>query len=149
MDNALPKEMRRNGRPLDPHFQPTESLFIRLRGQSRTEASPNDIRLPIQSANRSKYSKPEWILLPSYEDCSVGAIKVRHVPVGMTSPGNVRFDLKVKHVPEDDNYAHSEIQTYKNGVRLKSNERKKMNQPLRLELKKKVAEKIIIVLPRL
>jgi len=87
--------------------------------------------------------------LPSYEDCSVGAIKVRHVPVGMTSPGNVRFDLKVKHVPEDDNYAHSEIQTYKNGAQLKNNEKNKINPSVRLELKKKVAEKIIIVLPRL
>jgi hypothetical protein len=86
--------------------------------------------------------------LPSYIEFSIGAIRVEDVQISMTSPGNISFELKVEHVPEDDNYGHSEIRTYKNGAQLGKDERKKINQPTRLEIKQKIAEKIVVVLPR-
>lgn len=147
MDNAIPEEMRRNGRPIDPDFHPTESLYIRLPGKNRKKADIADIRLPIQSANRSKYGKPEWVLLPSYVDDSVGAVEVEHVRIEGTSKGSVHYELRVEHVPEENNYAHSEIRTYKKGVQLGNNEKNKINYGLRQELRRRIAEKITVVLP--
>lgn len=147
MDNAIPEEMRRNGRPVDPDFDPAESLYIRLPGRNRKKADAADIKLPIQSANRSKYSEPEWALLPSHIDYSVGAIEVRHARIDGTSEGNMRCELKVEHVPEENNYAHSEIRTYKKGVQLGNNEKNKINYGLRQELRRRIAEKITVVLP--
>lgn len=45
------------------------------------------------------------------------AFRVRDVPQRCDGPDNRAFTFRVEHVPEDENYAHSEVRTYCDGER--------------------------------
>ena len=124
MELPIPDEMRRKARPVDPNFSPDEDLYIRFQNLDGEKINPLDIRYPDQSVNRSKYSQPEWVLLPKFEDWGYGAFEVRDVPPSITSETNVTHYLAVEHVPLDENYSHSEVRSYKNGKRVKQKQRK-------------------------
>ena len=72
------------------------------------------------STNRSKYSEPQDVLdHPSRDGFGVVAWNVADIPTQAFVPKNRKaatYQLNVKHVPTEDNYAHSEIQIWKNGV---------------------------------
>ena len=113
-----PREMFRNGRPVDPDFEPEEELYLRclpdqVDGQYLL---PTAIKFTNQSVNRGRYSKPEWVLIPDWLHLGIASFEVRDVPPTPESLGDVRYEFKVEHDPFEDNYAHSEIRTYKNGV---------------------------------
>lgn len=81
---------------------------------------PTGIKFPDWSVNRSKYSEPDDVLIPSYLDWGIAEFQVESVPKKMESPGNVVFEFKVEHDPVDDNYSHSEVRTYKEGTHHKN-----------------------------
>lgn len=114
--NALPTGMLRGNRNADQDFSPEENLFWRFK-----EFVPLEIKLVNQSVNRSKHGcKPEWNLLPCYKTYGYGIFKVKHIPPFKITTGNVRYEFRVEHVPEDFNYCHSEIRVYKDGERFNS-----------------------------
>jgi hypothetical protein len=119
--------MWQNGRPVDPHFEPTEALYYRCTpghvindGQS---LSPAGIKFPNTSVNRGKYSEPEDVLIspvdkpiPGIELMKIAVFSVQDVTFSITLPLPAKScDFKVEHVPLPDNYSHSEVRAYKDG----------------------------------
>ena len=111
-----PAAMWRAGRAADQDFQPEHDLYYRLKPhwvQGAEVCVPQHnppFDLPAFSVNWSKYSRPEWVLIPpadkpdvAYKGFSVAAIKVGHLP----AVGD--FSLRAEHRPEEDNYSHSEV----------------------------------------
>lgn len=109
-----PDRMRRNGRPEDQAFEASEKLFRRynrahyMNGQfSNTGfsfASP-------QSVNRQKYSEPSDVLFSETDEFAnwgVLSFKVEDLPTSFPSE-NPRYSFSPRHVPMEDNYAHSEV----------------------------------------
>jgi hypothetical protein len=144
MEDEIPKEMYRQGRPPDPNFPPEECLFIRFQKMDGGKVHISDLRYPDQSANREKYSQPEWILFPlsKFGDWGYGFIRVREVPPEIpeirlaTAAWN---RCQVEHDPEEENYSHSEIRGYKNAIRVTNNNRKKtIEAKFRDELRRKI-----------
>jgi len=142
-----PDRMYRNDRPVDPHFASEEFLYRRCR-QADVHGErllPYAIRFyPDWSVNRSKYSEPEDVLYPSYLDWGVASFQVQDIPPHMVSGGGILFEFKAEHVPEDDNYAHSEVRTFKNGV----HERKaELPNLIKKEFRQLLSERARVVTP--
>jgi len=70
------------------------------------------MRMPDQSVNRSKYSRPNDVLFPQYFLCGILAFPVSDVPNNLLSGTGISTEFKVTHVPFRDNYAHSEIRAF-------------------------------------
>jgi len=144
MVNKIPDELLQGGRTPDPIFLPEEELFIRFNqidGSGKVAIS--EIRYDNQSGNRSKYcSKPSYILLPNYGNWGYGSISVRDIldiPAIITAKSGVTNSCEVAHMPLKDNYSHSEIWTYRNGVRVTNNNKKKKIAALfRIEICQKI-----------
>ncbi len=109
-----PDRMRRNGRQEDQEFQATEKLFRRysrahyMNGQfSNTGFAFNS----PQSVNRQKYSEPTDILFSETDEFAnwgVLSFKVEDLPTSLPLE-NPRYTFFPKHVPMEDNFAHSEV----------------------------------------
>jgi hypothetical protein len=144
MVNKIPDELLQGGRTPDPIFLPEEELFIRFNqidGSGKVAIS--EIRYDNQSGNRSKYcSKPSYILLPNYGNWGYGSISVKDIldiPEIITAKSGVTNSCEVAHMPLKDNYSHSEIWTYRNGVRVTNNNKKrKIGLLFRLEISQKI-----------
>jgi len=115
----VPERLRRQGRPVDPHFHPTERLFLRV-AQANLAADgillPAAIRFPDFSVNREKYSEPHDVILFD-PTAGIACFKVEDIPSDLSSEHGPCHQFLVEHVPEDDNYAHSEVRTYRGGER--------------------------------
>lgn len=148
MDNVLPQEMLANGRSPDPTFEPDEELYIRFSQMDGETVNPICIKCPGQSANRSKYSQPQWVLLcdyPKFVNFGYGLILVGEIPPELTSTGEVVFSFKPVHDPMDNNYSHTEIRAFKEGQCVK----RLYNKTLILEFRILLSRKIqIIQLPQ-
>jgi hypothetical protein len=121
--------VHRNGRREDQAFLPSELLYHRFRSDQEVagNATPLTI-LPFvgttgPSVNRSKYSEPHDVLEP---DCCDGhdrsthkvlEFRVADVPDELAvADGSGRvFRFRVKHVPEAECFAHSEIWCNRDG----------------------------------
>ncbi len=69
------------------------------------------------SVNWSKYSVP-WDVIFDRKNWGVAHLFVQDLPTDLPidpPPGANLFDFRVGHVPENDNYAHSQIEAYKRG----------------------------------
>ena len=55
------------------------------------------------------------MLIASYERFGIVSFQVKDVPPRIFSGGATEFEFGVTHDPEEDNYSHSEVRTYKNG----------------------------------
>jgi hypothetical protein len=100
---------------IDPHFEPNEALYRRIQPGSYpvTEATIQKlIVFPDCSVNRSKYSQPEDVLKPDYLHWGILEFLVKDVPT-ILQEGESSSSFLVVHCPLEDNYAHSEIQSYK------------------------------------
>lgn len=104
---------------MDPHFEPHEFLYYRIsvKGPVGSRPAGVDIRLPEDSVNRAKYSEPEDVLYPNYFHLGVAQFKVGSLPEPRQA-GDLVFRLTVEHDPEEDNYAHSEVRSYRQGLRV-------------------------------
>lgn len=141
MEDKIPEEMYCQGRPPDPNFTPAECLFIRFQNMDGGKVHISDLRYPDQSANREKYSQPEWILFPlsNFGDWGYGFIRVREVPSEIRLATGACNRCQVEHDPEEENYSHSEIRGYKNSTRVNNNTRKKkIEAEFRDELRRKI-----------
>jgi hypothetical protein len=142
-EHSIPQEMFRNGRPIDPNFLPDEELYIRFDRIDGKNVDPACIKAPVQSVNRSKYSRAEWVLLaryPQFLDWGYGSFKVSDIPESITSEFNITHFYKVEHVPLEDNYSHSEVRAYKNGELVR-----RKNDAIRLKYRVILSQKIIIL----
>ncbi|MCL1468906.1 hypothetical protein [Argonema galeatum] len=112
-----PERMYRAGRPVDPDFSPEENLYFRSKEIPTVDERviPTGIRFPDFSVNRSKYSEPEDVLIPSYGEYGILTFKVKDIPAPETTNKTTLYEWKAVHEPTDDNYSHSEVQTFKNG----------------------------------
>ncbi len=113
--------MLRQGRPVDSTFQPEEKLYRRCISDHvlKKRVLPEAFRFPDFSVNRGKYSEPEDVLVSSagnFGDYAIVVFRVDAIPVRLPSPGRIEYEFRVYHDPQDENYAHSEVRTLKNGV---------------------------------
>jgi len=143
-ENPIPQEMFRNGRPVDPIFLPVEELYIRFDRIDGENVDPACIKAhPVQSVNRSKYSKAEWVLLsryPQFLNWGYGSFKVSDIPESITSEFGITHFFKVEHAPLDDNYSHSEVRAYKNRKIVG-----RKNDAIRLKYRVILSQRIIIL----
>jgi len=109
--------MYRKGRPVDSEFEPSEDLYYRCQAQHITDSRllPTALRFPDFSVNRAKYSLPEDVLIPDYQTWGIAAFRVEDIPSEQKSDANTTYTWEVVHDPNEDNYAYSEVRTYKNG----------------------------------
>jgi len=144
MADKLPDELHQGERLPDPIFLPEEELFIRF---NQIDGSGNvaisEIRYVDQSGNRSKYcSRPSYILLPNYDNWGYGSISIKDIldiPEIITAKSGETNSCEVAHMPLTDNHSHSEIWTYRNGVRVTNNNKKrKIGLLFRLEICQKI-----------
>jgi len=143
-NDGRPERMYRNNRHIDPSFDENENLYNRFKQNYFKDGKflPEGIRFPDWSVNREKYSEPEDVLIPNYSDWGIIEFKVGAIPQSLESLGDVKFDFKVEHDPYDDNYSHSEVRTYKNGVHEKRIDLPKL---VKKEFRQRLSEKIIVI----
>ncbi len=73
--------------------------------------------MPVQSVNRGAFSEPEDVLLPDKPSRGIAYFLIKDIPPpkqGKDHPGKL-FALVTQHMPEEDNYSHSEIHASVNG----------------------------------
>lgn len=142
----LPAGMYRRGRPVDPEFDPEELLYLRCLEEHVDDGRllAAAIRVSNQSVNRGKYSKPHWVLLPDFSTWKIASLRVGDIPEALSGPPPVcvPYTFAVEHDPLEDNYAHSEIRAYKEGV-YKS--RLKLKPSVRLEFRTRLVERARII----
>jgi hypothetical protein len=146
-EQPVPERLRRGGRAVDPDLSPDESFFRAVRRNDLHDGRlfPDVIRFPY-SVNKGKYSEPaDVIRSPKPRPQSgVAEFKVGHVPVDDVEIQAARYAFRVEHVPEEDNYAHSEIRLYKDGRFL--GEEQPKPRPVRLQLRVLFADRVRIEL---
>ena len=117
------------GRRARPFHDPKELLYLRFRPADLVngEIPPTSMPFPTWCANRSRFSQPLDVLIPNWPDWKVAAFAVEAVPqqlktepetkkVGGKRQAVIRTFLFVPvHLPEPDNYAHSEVQSFEDG----------------------------------
>lgn len=118
----IPEELKRNSRPKDEIFAPDEYLFRRVEPDLWRESGVDidAVMLPNMSVYRQKYSLPEWALLESDQlaDWAVVGFKVRDLPSPLMHLGVQLHTFEPRHIPLDENYAHSEVWAFRDGVHI-------------------------------
>jgi hypothetical protein len=111
--NALPDRLLRRGRPVDPVFAGDESLYRRVVASNLSGyvVDPLTITFPTWSVDRGKYALPEDVLLPHYLDCGIAEFRVGDVPRRIDPADGKAYTFAVVHVPVEDHYPHSEVQS--------------------------------------
>jgi hypothetical protein len=120
--------MMRDGRPVDQAFRWYHRLYYRCQAEDVT----GDRLLPLRvrsfdiSVNWSKYGKP-WDVIFGYANAGIALFLVseirRDLPSELpTSTARQQDQAKPRtflpwHEPYDDNYAHSEIIVFRDGIR--------------------------------
>lgn len=140
----IPDRLLRGGRPVIEAFDPDELLY-RACPPGSIEGDivlASAIDYPSCSVNRGCFSEPADVLIPEKRRGWISAeCQVREVPVSLTSGDKRVFDFKAEHVPEEENYAHSEIRVYVGGVR-----HEKVSPPkVRLDFRMLLAQKMRVV----
>lgn len=127
----MPRRMLRRGRPVDPSFSLREKLYFRCKCDAVMDGGrikPKQVPFPDQSVNRQRYSKARDVLLPLSTGAEhsrkwlfwgVAMIRVRDVPGAALDGSQVEHVFRVEHDPLDENYGHSEIRVYKQGVHMR------------------------------
>jgi hypothetical protein len=115
--NERPERMKRQGRPVDPEFLPAEKLFRRYQRTHIVDGVFTGVGLSFEEApsvNRAKYGESGDVLFSEAEEEFAGwgvlSWEVRQIPTPQPGPPEQpRFTIVPKHVPLENNYAHSEI----------------------------------------
>jgi hypothetical protein len=151
-----PRRMYRRGRPVDPLLSPTERLFLRCQCEwvDVDRIKPAHIHFPDQSVNREKYSYPTDVLLPDATPRSadwvlwgVVAFQVADVPADSTTSGGVSYRFTAEHDPLEDNFGHTELRVYKDGVREQNKDR--INPKIKKEYRTRLALRTRLIVPPL
>ncbi len=114
-----PRRLMQRDRSPDHAFDRTERLYIRLTPQHISPDQgvlPGSIRFPVQSVNRSRYSLPADVILPSADPRSrdwyllgVAVFCVMDLPPAIPSGDGILYEFEMAHDPDFDNYSHSEV----------------------------------------
>ena len=110
----LPERMSRNGRAADQEFAAAERLFRRYVKAHYVDGQFTGIGLSLEhapSTNREKYSELVDVLFSVTDEyAGWGVLSMTVQDVTMTLPADVaRYSFSARHVPLEENYAHSEI----------------------------------------
>lgn len=114
--------MLADGRGLDDGFKPEHILYRRCTSDEveGTRMLAAAIRYDNTSVNWSKYSRPGDVIFDNC-DWGIAILRVRQLPDGLPTnkpdPKTKIYAFRATHVPEDENYSHSEIWAYADGVR--------------------------------
>jgi hypothetical protein len=106
--------MKRNGRPEDPVFGGSEKLFRRYKSEHIVNGSFTGVGLSFKNApslNRENYSEPKDVLFSETDEFAnwgVVSFRVQEIPSPLP-PDNPRYNVSPKHIPLEDNYAHTEV----------------------------------------
>lgn len=115
-DNSIPEQ-----REPDPVFDPAERLYRRipLKDVDAGEVSDASIPSPAFSVDRSKYliGSP-GVLIRQHPDKGLARVVVGDIPPSVQSDQGERYDFGVEHRPEPGHYSHSEVHSYRSGIRL-------------------------------
>jgi hypothetical protein len=105
--------MLSNGRPEDQHFDLAEMLYRRYLNVHWEGNRIVDAHFSFPpSVNREKYSRPEDTLFSDvgrFNGWGVLEFATKHVPTRLEDAAGTGFAFFPRHVPEDENYSHSEI----------------------------------------
>jgi hypothetical protein len=152
--------MFRRQREIDPQFAPDERLFLRCtiadctRSNGTTVVKPSapSLRVLDQSFNRQRYSKVRDVLLPDdtgrsmeWVLCGVAVCTVESIPEQVVDGAGVICNFCVEHDPLEDNYSHTELRAYTDGVRrsaISNKVKKECKTTLALKMSVKVAPRI-------
>lgn len=129
-----PERMYQSGRDEDQYFKNDENLYRRCCPEDviGDRLVVGAIKFPDWSVNREKYSQPSDVLFPYFHDCcGIATFKVEDVPSKLESNTGTLFRFQVVHCPEYDNYAHSEVRTFKGESDLKSSSDEKFTRKLK------------------
>jgi hypothetical protein len=124
---------------IDPDFAPSERLFRRVPAAALLGDSVDDIALPAPSfsVNREKYSAPRDVLR-GLDGFRVAAFAVRDLPSNVAGEDSSLYRMGVEHEPEEDNYAHSGVHTFREGIKLINKPSKLIRKKLRDLLRRKI-----------
>ena len=116
--------MFRKGRFADQNFRSSDHLYKRCSKEDVFEGRLLSARIPSLdiSVNWSKYSKP-WDVIFDHPGTGIARLTVNDLPSDLPKERQANRPQKAhayapSHEPEDTNYAHSEIQVLKEGVRV-------------------------------
>jgi len=138
--------------PPDQSFSPEERLFRAVQVkhvQDGTTVLADAIQLPSLSCNREKYRDfPEAVLAifsHKPEDCYlyVAILSAVDMPPPKTADGKVFWELFPEHIPEEENYSHTEIRARRCGKDY--NPEVKINSKVKMELKAFLAGKMRVI----
>ena len=140
----VPDEMKTRGRPAMPFDDPSEYLYRRVSPTLWDEAGieVDAVDLPDMSTNRARFGPPEWALLVD-EDCRSWAVvgfMVRDIPPELVHLGVERYAFSPMHAPTKNNYPHSEVRCFRNGVHI--NAKKDLDRELHLRWREKLLWKV-------
>jgi hypothetical protein len=126
----------------DPHFSSSERLFRRIPPEDVRDGSISDASLPSPSfsVNREKYSTAEDVV-KGYPGFRVAAFRVGDIPPSVSSDTGESYQFGVEHEPLADNFAHSEVNSYLAGAKL----RHKPPRPVRKKFRDLLRRKIEIL----
>lgn len=139
--------MLRRGRAVVDNFALDEPLYWRC-NREHVAALPGSglaVRFPDFSVNRggAGFGPPEDVLLPSWPNWGVAAFLVRDIPARLDTEA-ATYTFGVVHLPDDYNYAHSEVRTYKGGLYEKDMEIK--SKAIKKQFRQLLGEKTIIII---
>lgn len=106
--------MRRHGRPEDTDFQPREKLFRRYTRSHYMNGQFSNTGFAFtspQSVNRQKYSEPADVCFSEADEFAgwgVLSFRVDDLPPAFPDD-QPQYTFFPKHIPLEDNYAHSEV----------------------------------------
>lgn len=108
-----PSRMLRDGRTEDQEFSPAERMYRRYTKDDFEGEyfRPARFRFP-PSLNRQRYSEPEDVVFSEhgeFDGCGVLECTVQDLSLQLMGDHEVQYSFIPMHVPEHDNYSHSEI----------------------------------------
>jgi hypothetical protein len=109
-----PARMMRNGREEDTVFEPAEKLFRRYNREHFINGKFSNMGLSFTgppSVNRQKYGEASDVIFSETDEFAkwgVLSFRVQHVSVALPCD-RPEYTFFPKHVPLENNYAHSEV----------------------------------------
>lgn len=146
-----PSRMYRQAREIDNNFKNWHQLYRRCQTEDLLEnrLNPTRIRYTDVSVNWSKYSKPLDTIF-DYPDQGIFSLFVYHLPKELPKYPQSNSVSKLhsfvpEHCPEEKNYSHSQISTYKDKKKVKP--KYKMPHLVKKEFKTLIYERSFLILP--
>lgn len=121
MAGKIPADMKRGTRRPDQQFDENELLYRRVPPSawgSNDEIDVAAVPLPDISTMRQKFTlDPQWVLIDTvggydFREWGIVSVPVGGIPRIAHEAGASTCTFSAVHMPEDDNYPHTEIQAF-------------------------------------